>query len=244
MTTSLNISDTREVSNETKSRRTTRPKGPPMTDTPDVEGLKAKVAHLTDPTNHGSTITCTAGQMIGLLAAFKASQAEVERLSERLENNRMFNADGERVEVEPGTIPDGIECRDETIRQQDRQIAQLKIERDDAVEERRLGQSTFEANVRETCVAQKRAEAAEARVAELTAEVEKLNRQLDNATAQWSPRIAHLEALVSRLRDDTTFLLERLADLENAEMGEVFREFHGHVVPAAARLRQALQEGE
>jgi regulator of replication initiation timing len=60
-------------------------------------------------------------------------QAEVERLNERLENNRVWVAskDGPgfiRQDVEPGSIPDGIECRDETIRQQDRNNDALRAE--------------------------------------------------------------------------------------------------------------------
>lgn len=55
---------------------------------------------------------------------------ENERLHERLEDNFAFNSNGERVAFEPGTIPDGIECRDETIRQQDERIKRLVRERD------------------------------------------------------------------------------------------------------------------
>lgn len=40
----------------------------------------------------------------------------VENLYERLECNFAFNSKGDRVEFLPGTIPDGIECRDETIK--------------------------------------------------------------------------------------------------------------------------------
>lgn len=49
-------------------------------------------------------------------------RAEVARLHERLEDNHVFELrDGEmvRVEVEPGSLPDGIDCRNETIKLQD-----------------------------------------------------------------------------------------------------------------------------
>lgn len=55
------------------------------------------------------------------------SQAEeIERLNERLENNHVYDSDGNRVDVEPGSIPDGIACRDETIILQDRKIQELR----------------------------------------------------------------------------------------------------------------------
>lgn len=56
------------------------------------------------------------------LAAVNQRNAE---LNERLENNHAFNVHGERIEVEPGSIADGIECRDETIKLADRHIATL-----------------------------------------------------------------------------------------------------------------------
>lgn len=59
---------------------------------------------------------------------------ENERLHERLEDNFAFNVHGERVAFEPGTIPDGIECRDETIKQQRERITTLTRERDEARE--------------------------------------------------------------------------------------------------------------
>jgi hypothetical protein len=57
----------------------------------------------------------------------------VGQLQERLEMNHAWQmVDGEmvRVEVEPGSIPDGIECRDETIRLQDRAIERHRAEID------------------------------------------------------------------------------------------------------------------
>jgi len=57
---------------------------------------------------------------------------ENERLHERLEDNHVFlrNADGEMVreDVAPGSIPDGIECRDATIKLQDEQIGRLRAQ--------------------------------------------------------------------------------------------------------------------
>ena len=54
--------------------------------------------------------------------------AEIERLNERLENNHVYNTSGERVDVCPGSIPDGISCRDETIKGQDEMIRRLRSE--------------------------------------------------------------------------------------------------------------------
>lgn len=54
--------------------------------------------------------------------------AEIRRLQDRLEMRHAW-CNGERLEVEPGSIPDGIDCRDETIRLQDKHIAELE-ERD------------------------------------------------------------------------------------------------------------------
>ncbi len=55
-------------------------------------------------------------------AALQRLAQEVERLNERLENNHLYeHKDGQmvRVEVSPGSIPDGIDCRNETIKLQD-----------------------------------------------------------------------------------------------------------------------------
>lgn len=49
-------------------------------------------------------------------------------LHERLEDNFAWDSNGNRVEHEPGSIPDGIACRDETIRGQDEVIARLRAE--------------------------------------------------------------------------------------------------------------------
>jgi len=53
---------------------------------------------------------------------------EVDRLHTRLEANFAWQViDGvkTKIAVEPGSIPDGIDCRDETIRQQDARIKEL-----------------------------------------------------------------------------------------------------------------------
>lgn len=50
----------------------------------------------------------------------------VKDLEERLECNHVYNHKGEREEVEPGSIPDGISCRDETIRLLDRNCDALR----------------------------------------------------------------------------------------------------------------------
>jgi hypothetical protein len=59
-------------------------------------------------------------------------RAELATLHERLEDNRTYTGDGQRIEHEPGTIPDGIFCRDETIKLQDECIAGMEAELADA----------------------------------------------------------------------------------------------------------------
>lgn len=62
-----------------------------------------------------------------------AKDAEIARLHDRLEDDRVWqmdaaNPDGPmmRVDVEPGSVPDGIECRDETIKLLDAEITALR----------------------------------------------------------------------------------------------------------------------
>jgi hypothetical protein len=67
------------------------------------------------------------------LADRAADKAEIERLHERLEDNHFYVDDGSgnlvRKDAEPGSIiPDGIECRDETIKLQDEAIARLRTQ--------------------------------------------------------------------------------------------------------------------
>lgn len=51
---------------------------------------------------------------------------ELERLHERLEDNHAFDSEGKRIELTPGSIPDGIDCRNETIKLLDRRIEKLQ----------------------------------------------------------------------------------------------------------------------
>ena len=56
-------------------------------------------------------------------------EAKLAAANERLENNHFFGErDGEmvRIDCEPGSIPDGIEARDETIKLQDARIKRLE----------------------------------------------------------------------------------------------------------------------
>ena len=53
-------------------------------------------------------------------------EKEIAALHERLEDNRAYDVDGKRIEVKPGSIPDGIYCRDETIKLQDEYIKELE----------------------------------------------------------------------------------------------------------------------
>jgi len=71
----------------------------------------------------------------------KELEADVERLHERLEDNHVFRLDElgdmKRVDVPPGSIMDGIDCRNETIKLQDESndrlracVKELEAERD------------------------------------------------------------------------------------------------------------------
>lgn len=55
------------------------------------------------------------------------SAARIATLEDRLEMRHAW-VNGERIAVPPGSVPDGIDCRNETIRQQDRRIAELERE--------------------------------------------------------------------------------------------------------------------
>jgi hypothetical protein len=66
-----------------------------------------------------------------LIAALREREAECKRLRARLEDDHVFVLkDGQmiREEVEPGSVPDGIECRDCTIKLQDERIKKLESE--------------------------------------------------------------------------------------------------------------------
>ena len=65
-----------------------------------------------------------------LMAAIKALQEAQETFLTRLEANfawQIIDGVKTKITVEPGSIPDGIECRDETIRQQDTRIKELSL---------------------------------------------------------------------------------------------------------------------
>lgn len=54
---------------------------------------------------------------------------EIAQLRERLEIGYAFDSDGNRVEIDPDSHPDGIECRDTTIEMQDQLIDRLQNQR-------------------------------------------------------------------------------------------------------------------
>jgi len=67
----------------------------------------------------------------------KGYVADLERandyLHDRLEDNRVYDFEGNIIQVKPGSVPDGIECRDETIKlmrdvigEKDEEIARLQ----------------------------------------------------------------------------------------------------------------------
>ena len=60
-------------------------------------------------------------------------ELECTRLHTRLEDNFGFNGKGNRIVIKPGIIPDGIECRDETIKQLDKKCARLEQEKAELV---------------------------------------------------------------------------------------------------------------
>ncbi|MBV8664650.1 MAG: hypothetical protein JO107_16295 [Hyphomicrobiales bacterium] len=70
-----------------------------------------------------------------LIAAAREAEvlrAENARLHERLEDNHVFDSEGQRFDVVPGTIPDGIAARDETIKILDKNIDTLRAAREKA----------------------------------------------------------------------------------------------------------------
>lgn len=56
---------------------------------------------------------------------------ERDALRARLEMDFAYDGDGNRIAVEPGSIPDGIECRDATIKLLDERVERLTKDRDD-----------------------------------------------------------------------------------------------------------------
>lgn len=68
-----------------------------------------------------------------LLEHLNTADKEIERLRERLEMTHAYDATRKRVAVEPGSIPDGIDCRDETIAQLEKQLRIICSLFDDAI---------------------------------------------------------------------------------------------------------------
>jgi hypothetical protein len=58
--------------------------------------------------------------------AINSLERELAEAHTRLEANFYYNTKGERCPCKPGEIPDGIACRDETIKGQDKIIAELR----------------------------------------------------------------------------------------------------------------------
>ena len=87
--------------------------------------------------NLGCVMRAQANEIARLTAERDEARAEVKRLHARLEDDHVYRIDDEtggtyRVDVEPGSIPDGIKCRDATIRGLDDRIRNLTTERDAA----------------------------------------------------------------------------------------------------------------
>lgn len=62
-------------------------------------------------------------------ALMKEAANAIAALHERLEDSYYFDWEGNRVECAPGSIPDGISCRDETIKLQDQAIDKFRSAR-------------------------------------------------------------------------------------------------------------------
>ncbi|MFC3638857.1 hypothetical protein ACFONL_16065 [Camelimonas fluminis] len=67
-------------------------------------------------------------EKVALTAERDVLRAEVEALQDRLEMRHAFDGSGKRISVEPGSIPDGIACRDETIRQLDKRVDEYRAQ--------------------------------------------------------------------------------------------------------------------
>jgi len=79
-------------------------------------------------------------------------KARVKELEERLEIDCAFDLKGNRVDA-PKNLPDGIECRDETIRLQDQHVADLQAQLAEAqrdIEQRKSTDSLLATRIRET----------------------------------------------------------------------------------------------
>lgn len=71
---------------------------------------------------------CDPDTIRALLSALQAQAAEIVRLQDRLEMRSAYKLDADgstlvKVDVETGSIPDGIDCRDETIKGLDKLLA-------------------------------------------------------------------------------------------------------------------------
>jgi hypothetical protein len=67
-------------------------------------------------------------------ALMKEAANAISALHERLEDSFYFDWEGNRVECAPGSIPDGISCRDETIKMQDEAIDKFRAARSETGE--------------------------------------------------------------------------------------------------------------
>jgi DNA repair exonuclease SbcCD ATPase subunit len=144
---------------------------------------------------------------------------QIKKLHARLEMDHAFVMDdlttGElrRIEIEPGIIPDGIECRDDTIRLQDEQIERLVTERVALIHDLESANRSVlaETEARAAAEAERDALKAEnerlrAAVAELTEENKNVGAQMDSFAdeIEWLRRV--LEPFDDALGEDDTGL--------------------------------------
>lgn len=103
----------------------------------------AKIADFIEPHWRGAGVKLEAAWIIDIIGKLSSDHdalaLEVERLHERLEDNHEYQLiDGKtvRVDVPPGSVPDGIECRDETIKLKRERIRELEADLAAAKDER------------------------------------------------------------------------------------------------------------
>ena len=82
--------------------------------------------------------------MAGLKADLAKMTQERDALKERLEMGFAYDPQGHRVELPGDTGPDGIECRDETIRLQDKRVDELETQLAAMTQERDAAQQRYE----------------------------------------------------------------------------------------------------
>ena len=158
-----------------------------------------------------------------------AQAAEIERLHTRLEDNFMFilrNGEFVREACEPGTIPDGIECRNETIKgiEEQRNVLRAKLakmteERDEAREyakEARLAEKAAEdRRIHDTDALAFERDAAREALAKAVEERDSLLEcQLWKADGYYGWRISQLSKRAAAIRarvDELTKLAEQEA---------------------------------